>query len=98
LLNVIKYLIYLFIEINNKFKYIYNWVHVRIGYVSGSKASNWLNVNSLKRANNVETFGKAFKKKALACLILSVIGAIVISYIMNLAHGVTSIIHLAGML
>ena len=47
-----------------------------MGYVSGSKASNWLNVISLKRANNVETFGKAFKKKALACLILSVIGAI----------------------
>jgi hypothetical protein len=96
LLNVIKYLIYLFIEINNKFKYIYNCVHVRIGYVSGLKASDWLNVISLKRANNVETFGKAFK--TLACLILSVIGAIVISYIMNLAHGVTSIIHLAGML
>jgi hypothetical protein len=67
-----------------------------MGYVSGSKASNWLNVISLKRANNVGTFGKAFKKKALACLILSVIGgAIVISYIMNLAHGVTGIIHLA---
>gem|GEM_PF-3160133 len=69
MLNVIKYLIYLFIEINNKFEYIYNCVHVRMGYVSGSKASNWLNVISLKR----DTY-------------------------YNLVHGVTSIIHPAGML
>jgi hypothetical protein len=94
----IKYLIYLFIEINNKFKYIYNCIHVGMDYISESNVSNWLNVISLKRANNVGTFGKAFKKKALACIILSVIGDIVISYIMNLARGVTSIIHLAGML
>jgi hypothetical protein len=72
-----------------------------MGYISGSNTSNWLSsryVISLKRANNVGAFGKAFKKKALACRILSVIGAIVISYIMNLAHGVTAIINLAGML
>ncbi|PWU79558.1 MAG: hypothetical protein DLM72_16880 [Candidatus Nitrosopolaris wilkensis] len=57
--NVIKYLIYLFIEINNKFKYIYNCVHIMMDYVSGSKADNWLNDISIKRG----TFGKAFKQK-----------------------------------
>jgi hypothetical protein len=91
LFDVIKYLIYLFIEINNKFKYIYNCVHVRMGYVTGSKANTWLNDTPLKRANGVGTFGKRYKKKRWSCLVLSVIGGIVISYTMNLAQGEQSL-------
>ncbi len=89
LFNVIKYLIYLFIEINNKFKYIYNCVHVRMGYVIWSKSNNWV--------NSAGTFGRDLRKKHWSCLVLSILRGVVISYIMNLAHGGTVIIYIADM-
>jgi hypothetical protein len=64
----------------------------------GSNASNCLNVISVKRANNVEPLERHLRKKRWSCLILSVIGAIVISYILNMVHGVKAVTHLAGML
>ncbi len=60
--NVIKYLKYVFIEINNKCKYIYNCIRRRMG---------------------LRSFGVVVKKTAL----MSGIWGIVMSYLMNLAHG-----------
>jgi hypothetical protein len=68
-----------------------------MGFVSGSKASNWLIDISLKIANNVVTFEKAFKIKALVMfnLVRNRRYYNIIHY--ELAHERTAIIYIAGM-